>query len=361
MHQETRPNQLHSEPGLTVPLLRRSDVGLGRQVVPLLPFRFPTLNHLQERVRDVQKRADGVEGLQPNTVARWVVAWRLFHRYVAPHEGNFIGGDYRLQTRLIENWTASLRESGVARSSIATYWRSVHAQFARIEREDGVMNPFSLLPPPKPGAALPRSLTRDQAQTVVRYVKDRQGTSAFERARNVCLIALLLLAGLRRGEALKLKLADCNLERRTVTLRNAKGINGGRTRTAYLAPELAEILLQYIEMRSNLQPPRTHPELLTRADKDRALTVTIVARIFKRMQRDLGFKVTPHMLRHTYALLLRQSGVPDRVSMDFLGHRSLAMLQRYSHVFEPEYRAESEKVMLDIDGDLGPATPPHRT
>jgi integrase len=195
---------------------------------------------------------------------------------------------------------------------------------------------------------------------VVKYVKNRQGKSAFERARNLCLIALLLLAGLRRGEALTLKLADCNLERRTLTLRNAKGINGGRTRTAYLSPELAEILLQYIEMRSNLQPPRTHPELLTLADEDRALTVPVVARIFKRMQRDLGFKVTPHMLRHTYALLLRQSGVPDRVSMDFLGHRSLAMLQRYSHVFEPEYRAESEKVILDIDGDLGPATPPRR-
>lgn len=360
MHPENPSDEPYSETALSVPLLRRSDAGIGRQVVPLLPFRFPTLNHLDERVCDVQKRADGVEGLQPNTVARWVVAWRLFRRFVASHERDFIGGDYRLQSRLIENWTASLRESGVARSTISTYWRSVQAQLARIELEDGVMNPFSLLPPPKPGSALPRSLTRAEAQTVVRYVK-HHGKSAFERARNLCLIALLLLAGLRRGEALTLKLGDCNLERRTVTLRNAKGINGGRTRTAYLSPELAEILLQYIEMRTNLQPPRTHPELLTSADKDRALTVPVVAGIFKRMQRDLGFKVTPHMLRHTYALLLRQSGVPDRVSMDFLGHRSLAMLQRYSHVFEPEYRAESEKVMLDIDGDLGPVTPPSRT
>jgi hypothetical protein len=105
---------------------------------------------LDERVRDVQKRADGVEGLQPNTVARWVVAWRLFHRFVAPYERDFIGGDYHLQSRLIENWTASLRESGAARSTIATYWRSVQAQFARIEREDGVMNPFSVLRPRNP-------------------------------------------------------------------------------------------------------------------------------------------------------------------------------------------------------------------
>jgi len=55
------------------------------------------------------------------------------------------------------------------------------------------------------------------------------------------------------------------------------------------------------------------------------------------------------MLRHTYATLLRQSGVADRVSMDLMGHQSLAMLTRYSHVFEPEYELESRKLHLDVD------------
>jgi site-specific recombinase XerD len=38
--------------------------------------------------------------------------------------------------------------------------------------------------------------------------------------------------------------------------------------------------------------------------------------------------------------------VPDRVSMDLLGHTQLTMLQRYSHVFEHEYPEEVRKLAL---------------
>jgi len=349
------PDDLQLEPlggGLArEPLLRRVGVGLGREVVPLLPFRFPTLAHLNERIADVQQRASSVEGMQPNTIGRWIVAWQSFHRFlvVPDRERDFLEGDYRKQCRVIEDWVASLRERGVSRTTIATYWRSVQTQLKRIERDEGMMNPFSLLVPPKPGAALPRSLTRAEATRLLSYVSTCRWKNSLERSRNVCLIALLLLAGLRRGEALRLTLADCNLERRTLTIRDAKGRNGGRTRTAYLPLQLATFIIEYIEERSRATPPYTHPQLLTAIRADRPLSVSTVRKMFKRMRRDLGFNVTPHMLRHTYALLLRQSGVPDRVSMDLLGHRSLAMLQRYSHVFDAEYQGEAEKVVLDLD------------
>jgi site-specific recombinase XerD len=301
---------------------------------------------------DIQRRATGVEGLQPNTIGRWTVAWRSFHRFLAEpeRERSFIEGDYRRQCRLIEDWVASLRERGASRSTIATYWRSVQTQLGRIEREDGMMNPFALLVPPKPGAPLPRSLTRGEATALLSYARNRASRDALERTRNLCLLGLLLLAGLRRGEALCLKVADCNLERRTLTIRDGKGVNGGRTRTAYMPPQLAAIILEYIDERSHAKPPRTHSQLLTAITADRPLSVPTVRKIFQRMRREVGFHVTPHMLRHTYALLLRQSGVPDRISMDFLGHRSLAMLQRYSHVFNEEYQGEAEKVVLDLDG-----------
>jgi site-specific recombinase XerD len=54
------------------------------------------------------------------------------------------------------------------------------------------------------------------------------------------------------------------------------------------------------------------------------------------------------MLRHTYATILRQAGVPDRLSMDLLGHASLSMLQRYSHVESGEHRAAVERLVLDL-------------
>jgi integrase len=115
---------------------------------------------------------------------------------------------------------------------------------------------------------------------------------------------------------------------------------------SYMTPQLSDIVMAYVAERGHLG--RSHPELLTFATRDRAFTVTAIRRLFRRWGVTLGFRVTPHMLRHTYALLLRQSGVPDRVSMDLLGHHSLSMLQRYSHVFDGEHQREAAKVILDV-------------
>ncbi len=315
----------------------------------LLPLAFPTVSHLRERLEEIAARALTVEGLQPTTLARWRVARRSFFAFL---EGDgrgqrFVGGDYRVQVVLIEDWIAWLRARGTARASIATYWHSIAAQVSRIERENGMLNPWSLLDAPKPGRALPRSLTRKQAEGLVSLVRNEPG-STLERTRNLCVVGLMLLAGLRRGEALAIELADADVERRTLVVKHGKGRNGGEPRMSYMTSQLAIMLADYTAERTRVRPPRTHAALLTSTSGDRPLNVTALRRLFRRWSDALGYPVTPHMLRHTYALLLRQSGVPDRVSMDLLGHHSLSMLQRYSHVFDGEHRDEAAKVLLNL-------------
>lgn len=337
---------LSAQPSLRPFPFRRVSAGQG-----LLPLSLPTLGHLHERLDHVADRAATVEGLQPHTLARWLVARRSFFTFMGEKDcgARFISGDYRVQAVLIENWVAWLRSRGTSRTTIATYWHSLAVQLARIEREDGMLNPFSLLDAPKPERALPRSLTKKQAEGLISLARNEQRVSTLARTRNLCLIGLMLLAGLRRAEALNVEVADCDVERRTLLIKHGKGPNGGEPRTSYMTSQLATIVSDYLAQRERAQPARTHAALLTSLGGNRPMNITAVTRVFRRWSRVLGFKVTPHMLRHTYALLLRQAGVPDRVSMDLLGHRSLAMLQRYSHVFDGEHRDEAAKVLLDLD------------
>jgi integrase len=315
----------------------------------VLPFVLPNLEHLDERVDLTVRHAIDVEGLQLSTTKRWRVAYRSLLRFLrtTPNPDRFLSGDARVQQVLLEGWIAWLRIQGRSRNAIATYWRGAAALAGRIAREEGLFNPFLLVPAPKENLPQPRYLTRVQAEGLLRYIQNTQWRSGLEAQRNLCIFGLMMLAGLRRQEILRLTTSDVQLGERTLRIRAGKGRNGGRDRTAYMTPQLATILERYL--RERMSAGRTHPELLTSLASDRALGLTPLVRIFRAASRALGYPLTPHMLRHTYATLLRQSGVADRVAMDLLGHRSLVMLQRYSHVIDGEHAQEAARLELHVD------------
>ncbi|MGK2858242.1 MAG: tyrosine-type recombinase/integrase, partial [Thermoanaerobaculia bacterium] len=264
----------------------------------LLPLSFPTPDHLRERLEEVAARASSVEGLQLNTLARWKVSRRSFFSFMEERGSGkrFVGGDYRVQAVLIEDWIAWLRDRRASRASIATYWHSLASQLSRVEREDGMLNPWSLLDAPKPGRALPRSLTKQQAERLVSVVRNEPG-STLARTRNLCVVGLMLLAGLRRGEALAIEVADCDVERRTLLVKHGKGRDGGAPRMSYMTSQLALMLAEYVAQRECARPGRTHAALLTSIGFDRPLTVDALRGLFQRWSATLGYRVTPHMLR----------------------------------------------------------------
>lgn len=311
------------------------------------PFALPSFDHLDDQVQSVVRTAVQVEGLQASTPRRWLVAYRSFRRFLqtvhAPDR--FLSGDTRVQQILLEEWIAWLRENGCSRNAIATYWRGAAALLGRAARTDEMFNPFLLVSAPKENLPMPRFLSRDRAEALLRFLENAPYRSPLERSRDVCLIGLLMMAGLRRQEALRLRISDVALGEGTLLVRLGKGRNGGRDRTAYMTPQLCRLVETYL--RERLRVGRTHPELLTSVAGDRPFRETALRRVFLRLSRSLGCRVTPHMLRHTYATLLRQSGVPDRIAMDLLGHKSLAMLQRYSHVSDGEHREFAGRLELN--------------
>lgn len=316
----------------------------------IMPFSLPSLDHFEAAVGDIAGTAIHTEGLRPATIRRWFVAYRSFRRFLRtiPTPDRFLAGDVRVQRAILEGWIGWLRDGGRTRNAIATYWRSLAAIFRRIGEADGLLDPCSLVPcPPRENLPQPHYLTRERTEALFRYIQNAPWRSPLERWRNTCLFGLLSLAGLRRQETLNLLMDDVRTEEGTLRIRGGKGRNGGRDRTAYMTPQLRSVIDAYLIERR--KAGRSHPEFLTALYQNKGLGVMAVRRLFERTSRDLQIRLTPHMLRHTYATLLRQSGVPDRVAMDLLGHRSLAMLQRYSHVVDGEHQQEAARLELRVD------------
>jgi integrase len=323
----------------------------------LLPLQFPSLTHFDERVAVACTHMRTVEGLSETTLA-WVRgAYTAFRRYLADEahaERAFLGGELAQQVRVLDSWVASLRAADCARSTINTYWRGMRAICTRLQRADGVVNPFVFRRAPHPGNARLRCLTQQAAEQVLTFVQNDAGTPAPLRVRNAAIIGVMLLAGLRKGEVLRLHVSAVDFDAGVIRVVGGKGPHGGKHRTVPMTPQLKSILSSYAAVR---RLTAIHvPTFFLGTRGEEALGDMTLRRLFYRISLVTGIHVSPHMLRHTFCTLLSKFGVPDRLAREAMGHADDRMLRRYQHVYEGEVAEAMTKLVLNIDAtdDAGP-------
>jgi integrase len=158
----------------------------------------------------------------------------------------------------------------------------------------------------------------------IRYLTSEERESLL-RAANPTLRLYILAAlqtGARRGELARLRWADADMKRRTITFSQTK--NGDR-RVVPMTETLAEAI-ESLPRNIDLQAlvfPRRDPHVITRS--------------FGRLVKRLGWSdLTFHDLRHDAASTLTMAGVPQRTIMEILGHRDPRMTLRYQHL-SPDY------------------------
>jgi len=135
-------------------------------------------------------------------------------------------------------------------------------------------------------------------------------------------------AGLRITEACRLRPGDIDSARRLIHVRQGKG---RKDRYVMLGDRLLEILRGYwrqVHPQGDwLFPGRKAGKPITRDTVEKALKVAAV-------RAKLRKKVTPHLLRHSFATHLLEAGTDIRVIQVLLGHGSIRTTARYTQVSE---------------------------
>jgi integrase/recombinase XerD len=184
------------------------------------------------------------------------------------------------------------------------------------------------------------SLTEEQLQALLRQ-PDR---TRFVGLRDFCFICLLLDTGLRLSEALGLKVGDVEANDGVVTVLG----KGGKERRLSLSPRLLVQLRPYLRARAAALAAigRADSQWLFVNDcggKLSARQAQIRLRRYGEAAGIRGVRVSPHTLRHTYALNWVQAGGDVFTLQRTLGHTSLEMTRRYvdlcdSHVLSEQRR-----------------------
>lgn len=153
-------------------------------------------------------------------------------------------------------------------------------------------------------------------------------------------VALLLLTGMRRGEALGLCWEHIDWDRKlihveqAVTFLNNQPVLGDTkseagNRTIPLDTQLGAILL-----------PERKERGFVLGDGEKPLTERTFTRLWQRIGRKIDLHdATPHIFRHTYITMAASSGIDVKTLQEIAGHSDIKMtMERYAH-------AREEKVM----------------
>jgi len=161
--------------------------------------------------------------------------------------------------------------------------------------------------------------------------------------RDKALLELFFSTGLRVSELCKLNRNSVNMEKGEFSVRG----KGEKIRLVFLSGRAKEALKNYLDVRKDIDqalfvryPKSKKPELAQNKLKNLRLTPRSVERIVKHYSIKAGItkKVTPHILRHSFATDLLTGGADIRSVQTLLGHSSITTTQIYTHITDKQLK-----------------------
>jgi integrase/recombinase XerD len=183
----------------------------------------------------------------------------------------------------------------------------------------------------KPRPALSRLRVKTAKRTIVPLSVDEVARfwSSFRNSRDLAIVGLMLLQGLRSQEVLDLRSDDLLLSESQIRVRG----KGNKTRFLPLAPEAMELLDHYLR----LERPQTSTDVLFVSLKGSArgscMTAAGLRSLFRYHRRSTGVKkANPHRFRHTFASDMVRAGVSLPALMQLMGHARIETTMVYVEV-----------------------------
>jgi integrase len=195
---------------------------------------------------------------------------------------------------------------------------------------------------PKVNNQKDRFLTREEADMLLTEL-----AHASTKLHDIALLSLH--TGMRADEVFSLTWGHVNLANDTLKLVDTKN---GENRTVYLTPGGKDVLAARNETaKEHGEDGPGHLLFLDRKGNKIVAPSAAFARVVDRLGLNDGItdsrqKVTFHTLRHTYASWLVEAGVDLYTVSKLLGHKSLAMTQRYAHV-GPNAQRQAVRVLTE--------------
>lgn len=211
-------------------------------------------------------------------------------------------------------------------SALRQFFRFLFAE--RIRADD----PTTVIDAPKAGRALPKYLSESEVDILLACAANHAG---HEGKRLVALMEILYATGLRVSELVGLPLRAMTRDGLMLVVRG----KGGKERMVPLSEPAQDAIAAYLDVRARFLPKgeKNSAFLFPSRAKQGFLTRARFAQILKELAVEAGLdpgRVSPHVLRHSFASHLLAHGADLRALQQMLGHADISTTQIYTHVLD---------------------------
>jgi len=225
------------------------------------------------------------------------------------------------------HFLASRMQAGRSPRSLSRYLSGFRQFYRWLLREGRIQSdPSALIESPKLGRGLPKALSEQQVTGLL----EAPDTATPLGIRDRTMLELMYATGLRVSELVNLGISEVSMNQGVVRVMG----KGGKERLVPLGEEALSWLQRYMKV--------ARPELMAGGDCPLVFVTTRKAGMTRQafwhairrhaLAAGISRKVSPHMLRHSFATHLLNHGADLRVVQLLLGHSDLSTTQIYTHI-----------------------------
>lgn len=227
-----------------------------------------------------------------------------------------------IKAQTIRLWLVELSNQGIQNRSINRKLATLRTFFKYLQRQGNVMdNPMQTIRMVKTSKSLPTYLRESEMEQV--FAQQEIPKNTFEEVRDQLVLMLLYGTGMRLAELIQLSNQQLNLASKTLR------VIGKRNKERIIP--MPQLLVDLVKQYQSLNPFQNQTLLLT--DKGEPCYPMFIQRLVKKYLGEVSTleKLSPHVLRHSYATHLLNRGADLNAIKELLGHANLAATQVYTH------------------------------
>lgn len=285
-------------------------------------------------------------GYSPNTIIAYIKDVSDFADWIKS-EKRAAGLLFIRNKRICENYHAILIMNGEKATSVNRKMASLRGFYNFLIKEHVLTtNYFDSIEGDKTSKRLPHAIKEEEIKMMFSSL-DKNKPLDF---RNYCILEVLYGCGIRVSELCNLHIRDLDFNNNQIKIVSGKG---SKDRIVVMYEELADHLRHYISyerivLLKNSDNPEERTLFLNK--NGTPLTPRGVRVILNSIISKMGetFKISPHMLRHSFATSMLNNGADLRTVQELLGHETIKTTQIYTSVSIEKIRDSYDKAFEEL-------------